>query len=388
MKKRTCGFGGYLGLVLLLGCSDSAPGSGGGRNGGNQGDGDASAADGGGTGWQGSGTGDGSVDPGPFVPVGDAALADAAEVDTPTCGGDSIEATIERTEIPGNVLVVYDISGSMNDDWELPDGSKTKKLPASQTAFLDAITPIASKISVGTIFFPNGGTCNVAALDSGSQIAMMPGDDYLLAWTAFWTSRVAEGSTPLLEGLMAADVTLTGSTFTGTTVVLVITDGDPKCNWNATTANALVAKWLGTGIKTYVIGLPGLTGTGNAILTDIAIAGGTTNFITPTDSMVLQTEIAKIVTETVTSTLNSCVIELDPPPPSADKVQMVATENGKKMSVPRVLSDDAGWSITDDGSEVTLEGLLCRDAKAGRFSKISFKYGCVDLPPIEAPIPE
>jgi hypothetical protein len=167
----------------------------------------------------------------------------------------------------------------------------------------------------------------------------------------------------------------------------VITDGDPNCTWDATMANALVAKWLTNGIKTYVIGLPGTTGNGQTVLNDLAVAGGTTQFFNTTDSMALQDQVAMIASQTVTMTLDSCNIKLDPPPEDPAKVVMVAVENGKKLSVPRDLGPNAGWTINSTGTQVELTGLLCRDAKAGRFTKITFEYGCVDLPPIPPPKP-
>jgi hypothetical protein len=124
------------------------------------------------------------------------------------------------------------------------------------------------------------------------------------------------------------------------------------------------------------------------VLNDLAVAGGTTSFIMTTDSMALQTKINEIATATSTTALDSCAITLNPKPVHPELVQMVATENGMKLSVPRMINADAGWSLNADGTVATLEGLLCRDAKAGRFTKITFEYGCVDLPPIPPPEPE
>jgi hypothetical protein len=55
--------------------------------------------------------------------------------------------------------------------------------------------------------------------------------------------------------------------------------------------------------------------------------------------------------------------------------------------VPRELSSDASWSISGDGSLVTLAGRLCDDATGGRFERLRFEFGCVDLPPLTPPPP-
>jgi hypothetical protein len=36
--------------------------------------------------------------------------------------------------------------------------------------------------------------------------------------------------------------------------------------------------------------------------------------------------------------------------------------------------------LSANGSEVTLTGALCDDAKAGRFRNITFEFGCLTLP--------
>jgi uncharacterized protein YegL len=269
----------------------------------------------------------------------------------------------------------------------LPDGTPSTKLIAAGKAFYDALIPVAARVNVGTIFFPSTGSCGVDALNSGNQIDFLNGVAYLSAWDAYWMTHTAGGNTPLMQGLQAADAVLSTTTFAGTTVVVVITDGDPNCSWNEATANGLVAKWLTNGVKTFVIGIPGLSGDGQTLLNTLAVAGGTTMFFNTTDSAVLQSQLEMITTQTITTTFDSCKIALDPPPPDPDMVVMIALENGMKLSVPRMLGADAGWTISADGTQVDLTGLLCRDAKEGRFTEITFEYGCPPPPPIEPPKP-
>ncbi len=387
---------GLLGVVSAAGCGGAESRIGNHGQGASAGTGGKKAAANGGSGGNGFGNSDASM----MEVIGSAdAAIDGGTADNPLCGHTSIDTTFEKTEVPGNILAVYDKSGSMKDPWPLPPSAcptdpamcNSSKLIAAGYAFTQAIVPNAAKVNVGTIFFPSDSNCGVAALNSGSQIDMMPGDAYLNAWNVYWNGKGPSGSTPLKAALDAADATLSGTTFTGTTVVVVITDGDPTCNWDDANdpayVNGLAAKWLTNGVKTYVIGLPGTGTTGQMILNDLAVAGGTTQFFNTTDSQALQDQIAMIASETVTMQLDSCKIALDPPPPDADKVVMVAVENGKKLSVPRDLGPNAGWTINSTGTQVELTGLLCRDAKAGRFSKITFEYGCVDLPPIPPPKP-
>jgi hypothetical protein len=51
--------------------------------------------------------------------------------------------------------------------------------------------------------------------------------------------------------------------------------------------------------------------------------------------------------------------------------------------VPHDLGGTAGgWTISADGSHVELTGGLCDAAKTGRFSRLTFEFGCKDIPTI------
>ena len=73
-----------------------------------------------------------------------------------------------------------------------------------------------------------------------------------------------------------------------------------------------------------------------------------------------------------------------------DDLQMVVEEPTVmgQQQVPRDLGNGAGWSLTPDGQTVELLGQVCEDAKTGRFSALTFQYGCTELPPIMVKPPE
>ena len=58
---------------------------------------------------------------------------------------------------------------------------------------------------------------------------------------------------------------------------------------------------------------------------------------------------------------------------------LVVTEasTGRKFSVAQ---GPDGWEVASDGSKATLNGATCNDALGGRFSNVSFEFGCVDAP--------
>jgi hypothetical protein len=285
--------------------------------------------------------------------------------------------------VRGNVLVVFDQSLSMNERWNT-GGSKWS---VATKAVIDALTPLQSQINAGSLFFPNADGfdgCGVAAIDSGKQIGFQPGEQFVTAWNAYLGKNNPGGFTPTGTAVQLADTALHDAKLSGTTAVVIITDGDPNCGTNDMQVNQFAAAWLVKGIKTYVIGLPGADA-GAGRLDALAAAGGTKNYLVPTDSAGLQTALATIVGSSVSSTIDTCRIDLPYRPPNLDDVTLVVVQDGMKQSVARDLGSSGGWTLDADSLEITMAGALCEQAKLGTYSKISVVFGCADLPPLPPP---
>lgn len=316
-------------------------------------------------------------------------------IDEEGCGTLELETDIEIIREPGNLLVVFDQSLSMNDAW-----GTSNKLQAAQDALSGAITPLADQLTIGAILFPTiacipfpamGG--NVAPITDPLQISFRPGPDFLTAWNALWPAGMADGlGTPVNEAMDRAAVALqeAAGTLTGVTAVMLFTDGAPTC-WpdpmqtGIPTAleTATAAGWLAASpsIKTYVVGLPGAMDA--PILNDIAVSGGTMSYITPDDPAVLEAKLNEIVLSTVKMGFDSCTLTLDPPAQVVEKLQIVVNDTTAGPAyIPKDLGGGSGWSITPDGATVELLGQVCEDAKSGRFSSVKFEYGCEDPPKI------
>jgi len=406
----------YLTALLLTGCGGAdAEGDGfrgnqppsggaGGRAGSSGGD---PAGEGGS-----SGTGDfGNPDGGTVVfdagPI-DSGSADPDEID---CGGTAVEPVIMMETIPGNVLLVFDRSGSMAEDFS--DTDTRPRWEVAREAVFNAIEPLKDVVNVAAIFFPHTPACTdddsccVPELGTAPQIDFMPGADFLAAWDGFWsTAAEVDGSTPTLEALQVAGAALAAraGTLEGTTTVVLITDGDPRCSLEAASndfptveeiadrvlqLSALPTQWLTDGIATHVLGLPG-TEAAHAVtvLNGIALAGGTTEHLSAADPMLLQNEIAAIVGESVTTSFDSCSIGLPHQPPNVDDVVLVVVESGVEQSVARDLGAGGGWTLVGSGDDMSiiLQGELCNQARAGAYDKISVVFGCIDLPPLDPPM--
>jgi len=307
------------------------------------------------------------------------------------CGTLTLNADVEETITPGNLLVVFDRSGSMDDVWGT---SGVPKWQAAKDALANALAPIADRLTVGAILFPTIDCIaiagSVAPISDPSNINFMPGPQFLQAWAQKWNPPVALGvGTPVSMAFDAASTSLATSTLTGTTAVVLFTDGAPTdvglCPPYQMLSSDRAGQFAQMGVKTYVVGLPGAGGV--QVLRDIAIAGQTTDYITPDNPTVLAQQLATIASSTISVGFDSCSITLDPPAEAPDELQLVVTQNGMELGVDRDLQAGGGWSITADGSQVEIFGQLCEEAKAGAYTSLEFKFGCVDLPPLPPPMP-
>lgn len=331
---------------------------------------------------------------------------DMNEADKNDCGHQTLDSSVKTITNPGNILLVFDASSSMMEDW-----NGMQKWQAAGQAIVNALMPLQDLLTVGTVFFPrtdpNGcvdptGTacaivpglnsilsCYVPPITSMDQINFMPGAQFLSTFSGGGTPLYAPilgGATPLAEGLMQAQSALSSSMLTGTTAVIVITDGDPNCAWDANASMQIVTNWASMGIKTYLLGMPGVGSMGETLLNQLAVAGGTGMYIPPSDPMALEAKINEIVSTTVSSGIDSCTISLVPPAEAPDKLHLVVTEKGQEEDVMRKLSADASWDVSSDGATVTLNGTLCDAAKAGVYEHLRFDFGCVELPPAPPPV--
>ena len=382
------GAGGYGGSAAVGGSAGTA---GYGGTGGVAGYGGTGGVAGyGGYGGAGGSSGVGGLSDGGLLPTGDACVPGVqcgpTTPDGNDCGTLTLNAEVEETVTPGNLLVIFDRSASMGEMW-----GTGPKWQVAKDALATALTPIADRLTVGAILFPTeacvvvGGS--VAPITDQRQINFLPGPQFLQAWSTYWANNTLVAGTPVSLAFDAAAVSLASASLTGTTAVVLFTDGQPTdvglCPAYQKTSVDRAAELAAMGIKTYVVGLPGAAGV--QVLKDIAVSGQTMDYITPDDPAVLSQRLASIATSTISVGFNSCSISLNPVAAAPDELQLVVTENGMELGVDRDLGASGGWSITPDGAQVEITGQLCNEMQSGRFSAIKFKFGCVDLPPLPPP---
>ena len=325
--------------------------------------------------------------------------------DPDNCGTLTLGQDVQVKKVPGNLLVVFDQSLSMSEPWG--NGGQTK-LQAAQMAIANAVMSLQDSLTVGALFFPTtacmpsraalaGGIAgnlplpggpggpggplpgggpggivmgalglqSVDPIDSATQIQFQPAAMFLNAWNAHWGMPGAGAGigTPMQEAFDRADAAIAAAQLTGDIAVLAVTDGEPNCfpaQGAMTDLEVNRAKnWLATkNIKTYVVGLPGAAGV--QILNDVAMQGGTMQYILPDDPKMLEDRLRELVQETVKTTFDSCSIMLTPAADPADKLVMIAVEasDNSEHTVPHMLTPTAGWTISPDGVQVEDSGRL------------------------------
>jgi hypothetical protein len=334
-----------------------------------------------------AGGGSGSNEDGPYVDQS-AGGSDGSGAGNGTgavgddCGSEEVPSEPETILVPGNVLVVFDRSLSMNNAFETPTGPRPRYVAAGD-ALLAAFGSVAANLTIGAILFPstNGLLPCMSVVDpigAPSQIKFMPGVPFTQAWHQYWAGNGLLTGTPINRAFDKAEEALAQTSLPGKTVVVVFGDGEPTCS-DGFHAPDRAAQWLTQGIETYVVGLSG--GLGSALLNDVAARGGTGAMIIPSNYQQLQHELANIATTMVTAHIDDCLMTLDPAPPNLDDVHLIVTDSsGDEFEVPRDPGNAEGWTLSADGKTATILGQVCSDARSGRYSKVRFEFGCVDVP--------
>ena len=310
----------------------------------------------------------------------DASIHDGSfQQDGDACGSVALKTMIT----PGNLVVVFDQSDSMNQPFTGDGGTSGPEYKVAEDALVAALTPDEALLNVGAIFFPTTGTGNtcslVAPIGAAPQIEIEPGATFVTDFQDHFSApgwRLILG-TPTVDALKAADSALPNpSPLKGQRAVVILTDGAPTCDTVQADILAPVTDMYSRGIKTYAVGLPGSTGAAN-LLNAIASAGGTGTYLSPSDPTALQTALAQIAS----STVDQCTIALTPAPPDPSEVYLIVTDPGNPngLLVPETDGGD-GWTISSDGSTATLTGSVCTTAKNGGYTTIQFVYGCPSLP--------
>jgi hypothetical protein len=318
------------------------------------------------------------------------------------CGNEIHELTFD---VP-NVYFILDRSGSMATPVEDGGGSRYSVVRDAMLSLVKSLGPL---INVGAALFPEGNIEADACTDGGEVFKMTHGDPITGSEGSTTkalrkaTDVTPKGGTPISATLDTLEPTL--ANIKGRTIVLLLTDGGPNCNDDATcgidecmaaiegfcepnenccekgsakygpgfcvdrTATVqAVAALHDAKVDVYVIGIAGSEYYGS-VLDEMAEAGGVpqsgdTKYHKVDDFGGLGQVFGAIAAEAI-----SCEFVLKDPPPTDDQTNVY-------LDCDVLPSDPVlGWSWKDDKT-VQLNGEACIKLKQGKVSQVQIVTGC------------
>jgi hypothetical protein len=338
-----------------------------------------------------------------------------------SCGGDAVRASQKDV----NLLLVFDQSGSMLDTNS--DGVDRWTLLTEATA--STLDSVSDKMSLGLELYPHrmgdpipsscaeeGSCCEVPEAGDAIVVPIAPGTEAGPDILDTLSAATPAGGTPTAAALQLALDYFTsgdGKDLSGDRAILLVTDGGPMCNTDLTcqadtcTVNIdgdcpdvvdnccdasfeashlcldedgpreQIEALYAAGVRTAVMGIPGTSAYADQ-LDAYARAGGLessdgdTSYYAITEAGGLEA-LEAALTAITRQLVQTCVLELDEPPPDPNKVN-VRIEG---EFVPQQGADGWELDVPDAGpATVTLKGETCERVEADGVESISVLFGC------------
>jgi hypothetical protein len=304
------------------------------------------------------------------------------------------------TQAPPTVYFLFDVSGSMSN--RVPGGTRFSVV---QAAAAKLVRDLRYVIRAGAAAFPvqaASDPCHVGAEIYAPRFNDPVGFDLATA------SLQPFGGTPTAATLAALGPGL--ASLPGKTIVVLATDGGPNCNLGAScslaecTENiegcspgdtccaasvnccaaggpagpsacidhaatvAAVAAIAASGVRVYVIGIPGSQPYA-AVLTDMAFAGGAAMASVPFYYDVQDLSTLGSVLSAIAGAAVPCDITVDDPPSTPGDTNVYLDQT-------LVLYDpDDGWTWSAP-NVVTLHGAACLSLQSGQVKQVQVVSGC------------
>jgi hypothetical protein len=304
----------------------------------------------------------------------DCAMTESCRGSVCKLGSDCGQTELKIDPIPPNILVLLDISGSMNQGL---DGSMTppsKILIASQT-----ITQMTIKyrdsIYWGLAMFPGDGACGPPT----NVIVPGAGKADMVSSTVAATMPQRAAFTPLNTAIMDVQSSNYLADKSRKNYMLLLSDGGEDCTldsdltgFTATNADSAqrIKDMAAQGISTFVVGFGGAVDA--STLNDFANAGGVPNTATAGTSY-FQADSAQQLEMALGSILArvvGCDFSYTTPPTDPDKVW--AFFDG--VMVDR--NDKNGWKLDTAAKKVTFVGDACMKLQSGTVKDVQVVFGC------------
>jgi hypothetical protein len=282
------------------------------------------------------------------------------------CGGELFGAD----NVPPNVLITLDRSGSMND--EIDNGMS--KWEIAQDAIAQVTADFGDQVFFGLSLFPgldsdcnDGMDCGAGAvfIDPAPMTADMINAELAAASTCSFGTPIAEHLDSLPDYAGLEDIERPN-------YILLITDGQATCDDPVPAVEALRAE--DPEIKTFVVGF------GSEVdpqqLADMAEAGGTA---LPGDPSYYQADDAQSLVEAfaaIAGSVLSCSYVLSEVPSDPD--QLYVFFDGMLLDRDETHTD--GWDYDPATNRITFYGPACDALQSGQVAELSVVFGCPMIP--------
>src|SRR4051812_21259774 len=331
-----------------------------------------------------------------------------------TCDDFCGETFLHQLRTPPNLYFLVDRSGSMSDVLE---GSPLSKYDTARRVLGKLLSVIGYRVRYGASIFPAASdTCGGGHEVFPPMVGNLPScdgsrDPLLTEFLKSFGKYAPDGATPTAAAIAGVRSEL--EQLEGITYLVLLTDGAPNCNFDASCgadqctlniegasvgrqqctssfnccdpgnsgplapgecvdADATeqeIARLAAHGIPTYVVGMPG-AGAYAEVLDRLALAGGTardggTAYYAANDEADLEQALYAIGTGVAIR----CTIELETPPDDPDRVNVYF--DGQVVPA----DPDNGWAWDGD-ARIVVNGDACKSLESGDVVDARVVFGC------------
>jgi hypothetical protein len=290
------------------------------------------------------------------------------------------------TQVPADLLLVLDRSGSMTNDIASDNPCTTGSTTCAErwSTMIQAMRIVLAgspaSINWGLKFFSSpswtgeqGTTPKGCVVLPEMEVPIGTGNSEAIVGSI--AAAIPNYNTPTRAAIDTASAYLTKLSDGRSKYILLATDGEPNCaaagpyptsdDREATLRSIAAAK--AAGIATYVIGV----GPTADKLTEMAVKGGTGQFYPAVSPQALIAALQAIV-----GSIASCVYTMSSTPPDPNNLGVYLN----KDLVAQSPTD--GWTLSSPDA-VTFHGPTCDRIKAGLYTDVQVLFGC----PGTAPLP-
>jgi hypothetical protein len=305
-----------------------------------------------------------------------------AAASTPSDGANCGAQNYGLQNVPPDMLIVLDRSGSMNQDAAGnmcdPTMGCMQKWPQMSAGIDQVVMSTQGSIRWGLKYFPDD-DADMSCNGAGPPAVMIAPMNYAgVHGSLSMTLANPGGRTPTAAAVMSAATYLRGLTDPNPKYILLATDGEPNCGGgrgggsDRAGAVAAVRAAAMAGIPVYVVGIGNVAASVDT-LNMMATAGGRPK-MGGTEQYYPVSNTAELVTSltTIGMQIASCSFGLASVPPVPTNVGVYA--DGKK--IPQDPTHANGWDYGAGMRSIELFGSYCDAVKNMTTKQLSAFYGC------------